>query len=32
MTHDDEHLDNDDRPRSSKLATGVADLAAVLKD
>jgi hypothetical protein len=31
MTTDDEFLDNDDRPRSSKLAAGVVDVAVVLK-
>jgi hypothetical protein len=31
MTDDNEYLDNDDRPRSSKLAAGVVGIAAVLR-
>jgi len=32
MTHHDEFLDNDERPRSSKLAAGVVGTASVLRD
>jgi len=32
MTHPDEFLDNDDRPRSSKLAAGVVGIASVSGD
>jgi len=32
MTHDDEFLENDDRPRSSNLAAGVVGIAYVCGD